>query len=51
MELLHKNESVGGDNHAITWLGPGLSRQVVEHAYLSPWSMIGRRLFAISCFL
>jgi hypothetical protein len=36
IEVLHK-ESAGGDNVAVAWQGPGLSQQVIQGAFLSPW--------------
>ncbi len=37
IEALQK-ESSGGDNLAVAWEGPGFSQQVIDGAYLSPWS-------------
>lgn len=36
IEVLHK-EGYGGDNVAVAWAGPGISRAVIEGVYLSPW--------------
>jgi hypothetical protein len=36
IEVLHK-EGTGGDNIAVAWSGPGISRQVITGTYLSPW--------------
>lgn len=36
IEVLHK-ENAGSDNIAVAWQGPGLSQQVIEGVYLSPW--------------
>lgn len=36
VEVLHK-EGFGGDNLAVAWKGPGISRQVIEGQYLSPF--------------
>ena len=35
VEVLQK-EGSGGDNVAVAWQGPGLSRQIINGAYLSP---------------
>lgn len=36
IEVLHK-EGGGGDNVAVAWQGPGISRQVIGGSYLSPY--------------
>ena len=36
IEVLQK-EGTGGDNIAVAWSGPGISQQVINGAYLSPW--------------
>jgi len=36
IEVLHKENS-GGDNIAVAWSGPGISQQVIDGQYLSPW--------------
>jgi hypothetical protein len=36
IEVLHK-ENGGGDNIAVAWSGPGISREVIDGKYLSPW--------------
>jgi hypothetical protein len=36
IEVLHK-EGWGGDNVAVAWQGPGISRQVINGLYLSPY--------------
>ncbi len=36
IEALQK-ENGGGDNIAVAWQGPGISQQVIDGAYLSPW--------------
>ena len=36
IEVLHK-ENGGGDNIAVAWSGPGISQQVIDGEYLSPW--------------
>lgn len=36
IQALHK-EGTGGDNLAVAWSGPGLSQQVIDGMYLSPW--------------
>jgi len=36
IEVLHK-EGGGGDNIAVAWSGPGISQQVIDGQYLSPW--------------
>ncbi len=37
IEVLHK-EGYGGDNLAVAWEGPGISRAVIDGEYLSPYS-------------
>lgn len=37
VEVLHK-EGSGGDNVAVAWQGPGISRQVIAGSYLSPYN-------------
>ncbi len=36
IEVLHK-EGTGGDNLAVAWSGPGITQQVIDGIYLSPW--------------
>ena len=36
IEVLHK-ENGGGDNIAVAWSGPGISQEVIDGQYLSPW--------------
>jgi hypothetical protein len=36
IEALQK-ENGGGDNIAVAWQGPGITQQVIDGAYLSPW--------------
>jgi aryl-phospho-beta-D-glucosidase BglC (GH1 family) len=36
IEALHK-EGTGGDNIAVAWEGPGITQQVIDGAYLSPY--------------
>ena len=36
IEALQK-EGGGGDNIAVAWQGPGITQQVIDGAYLSPW--------------
>jgi hypothetical protein len=36
IEVLQK-ENGGGDNIAVAWSGPGISQQVIDGKYLSPW--------------
>ncbi len=36
IEALQK-EGTGGDNIAVAWQGPGITQQVIDGAYLSPW--------------
>ncbi|MBN1766171.1 MAG: hypothetical protein JW860_12995 [Sedimentisphaerales bacterium] len=36
IEVLHK-EYTGGDNIAVAWSGPGISQEVIDGEYLSPW--------------
>lgn len=36
IEVLHK-EGSGGDHLSVAWSGPGISRQIIEGIYLSPW--------------
>jgi hypothetical protein len=36
IEVLHK-EGTGGDNIAVAWQGPGIIRQVITGAYLTPY--------------
>ena len=36
IEVLQK-EGGGGDNIAVAWQGPGITQQVIDGAYLSPW--------------
>ena len=36
IESLHK-EGAGGDNLAVAWQGLGISQQVIDGSYLSPW--------------
>jgi hypothetical protein len=37
IEALHKEDG-GNDNLAVAWEGPGISRQVIDGQYLSPWT-------------
>jgi|GEM_PF-800259 len=37
IDVLHK-QGVGGDNIGVAWQGPGISQQVIEGRYLSPWT-------------
>ncbi len=36
IEALHK-ENTGGDNIAVAWQGPGITQQVIDGIYLSPY--------------
>ncbi len=38
IEVLQK-EGTGGDNLAVAWQGPGLSQQIIDGSYLSPWGV------------
>jgi xyloglucan-specific exo-beta-1,4-glucanase len=39
IEVLHK-EGGGGDNVAVAWQGPGISQQVIDGSYLSPFVQV-----------
>jgi hypothetical protein len=36
IEVLHK-EATGSDHVEVAWQGPGLSQQVIDGVFLSPW--------------
>jgi photosystem II stability/assembly factor-like uncharacterized protein len=39
IEVLHK-EGFGGDNVAVAWQGPGITQQVIDGSYLSPYVLL-----------
>jgi beta-glucosidase len=45
IEVLQK-EGTGGDNVAVAWEGPGITQQVIDGVYLSPW-LFNFRDFAV----